>query len=222
MSTTRRSPAGGTFTVNILFLLTSPRTSKFHEILKLRSIFYIAIRVEAYKAQTCLTQCYDCQQFDHVWANCKQPPCCMWCGGGHLHKECPEKSNIASIPTICSCKLVDGEKPCSSSYRGRRHAKEEMQKKGCRERPRLQREGCSLPATPPQDYPSRRCYAATAAASAVLSCTGLPRHSGENECPPPLRHNRQHVPCQSVQAPNSNTSALNRMSTVVATIFRQI
>jgi len=30
-------------------------------------------------------QCYNFKKFDHVWANCKQPPYCLWCGGSHLH-----------------------------------------------------------------------------------------------------------------------------------------
>jgi hypothetical protein len=81
MSATRLSPAEGASTVNIpLFLITLPRTSKSHEIFKLTSLRNIGIRVEAYKAQTGLTQCYNCQQFGHIWANCRQPPRCMWCG----------------------------------------------------------------------------------------------------------------------------------------------
>jgi hypothetical protein len=51
-------------TVNIpLFLITSPRTSKFKEIMKLGSLCHTAIRVGAYKDQTGHTQCYNCQQF---------------------------------------------------------------------------------------------------------------------------------------------------------------
>jgi hypothetical protein len=81
MSTTRRPPAEGTTTINILlFLIALPRTQKSNEIFKLTSLCLIAIRVEAYKAQTGVTQCHNCQQFGHVWANCKQPPRCMWCG----------------------------------------------------------------------------------------------------------------------------------------------
>jgi hypothetical protein len=30
----------------------------------------------------------------------------MWYGGGHLHKECPEKVNLAAIPTCCNFKLA--------------------------------------------------------------------------------------------------------------------
>jgi hypothetical protein len=45
---------------------------------------------------------------------------------------------------------------------------------------------------------------------------------GEMSALPPLRHNQQQVPSQSVQAPNANSSSLNDMFTVVATIFQQI
>jgi hypothetical protein len=34
---------------------------------------------------------YNCQQFGYVWTNCKQPPRFLWCGGGHRHKEWPER-----------------------------------------------------------------------------------------------------------------------------------
>jgi hypothetical protein len=62
MSTTRRSPAEGTTTVNIpLCLITLPRASKSQEIFKLTSLCHVAIRVEAHKAQTGSTQCYNCQ-----------------------------------------------------------------------------------------------------------------------------------------------------------------
>jgi hypothetical protein len=44
-----------------------------------------------------------------------------------------------------------------------------------RESPRLQREGGSLPAAPPQAYSSRRCYAATHSNSSSLSRSQLHR-----------------------------------------------
>jgi hypothetical protein len=81
MSAARRSPAQGTTTVKLpLFLVTLPRTTKSQEIFKLTGLCHISIKVEAYKAQTGLTQCFNCQKFGHVWANCRQPPRCLWCG----------------------------------------------------------------------------------------------------------------------------------------------
>jgi hypothetical protein len=102
MTTTRRSATEGTTTNNLpLFLITLPRSSKSQEIFHLTGLCHISIRVEAYRAQSGLTQCYNCQQFGHVWANCKQPPRCLWCGGGHLHKECLVKGTATSVPRCC-------------------------------------------------------------------------------------------------------------------------
>jgi hypothetical protein len=119
-----------------LFLITLPRTAKSQEIFKLQYFCHISIRVEAYRAQSGLTQCHKCQQFGHVWANCRQPPRCMWFAGGHLHRECPEKENTSSTPVCCNCQLVEGEKPHPANYRGCRHAKEELQKKTLQRTPK--------------------------------------------------------------------------------------
>jgi hypothetical protein len=116
-----------------LFLVTLPRTAKSQEIFKLSSLYHISIRVEAYSG---LTQCHNCQLFGHVWANCRQPPRCLWCGGGHLHKECPEKENASSTPPYCNCRLMEGEKPHPTNYRGCSHAKEELQRKRSKKTPK--------------------------------------------------------------------------------------
>jgi hypothetical protein len=51
-----------------LFLITLPRTAKSQDIFALSSLCRIAIKVEPYKTQNALTQCYNCQKFDHVRA----------------------------------------------------------------------------------------------------------------------------------------------------------
>jgi hypothetical protein len=53
----------------------------------------------------------------------------LWCGGGHLHKDCPEKVNASSTPACCNCQLAEGERAYPANYRGCKHAKEEMRKK---------------------------------------------------------------------------------------------
>jgi hypothetical protein len=80
MSATHQSPEGGTSTVDLLFLINL-RTSKSQEIFELTGLCHIAIWVEEYNAQTVLTQCYISHKFGQIWANCKQLPLCMWCGG---------------------------------------------------------------------------------------------------------------------------------------------
>jgi hypothetical protein len=133
--TTRRSPSEGTRNLP-LFLITIPRTAKSQEIFKLNSLCHISIRVETYRAQSGLTQCHNCQQFGHVWANCRQPPRCMWCGGGHMHKECHEKENTLPTQVCCNRQMVEGEKPHPANYRGCRHAKEELQREKIQRAPK--------------------------------------------------------------------------------------
>jgi hypothetical protein len=130
MTSTRRSPSEGSLPRNLsLFLITLPRTAKSQEIFFLTTLCHTTIRVEAHRAQNGLTQCNNCQQFGHVWANCPQPSRCLWCGGGHLLKECPERENAASTPACCNCQLAEGEKPHPANYRGCKHATEELQRK---------------------------------------------------------------------------------------------
>jgi hypothetical protein len=66
-TSTRRSTAEGTVNRNLhLFLITLPRMAKSQEIFQLKTLCHISIRVEAYKSQSGLTQCHNCQQFGHV------------------------------------------------------------------------------------------------------------------------------------------------------------
>jgi hypothetical protein len=170
MSAASRSPAEWTSTVILpLFLITIPRMSKSQEIVKLASLCHTAIRVESYKPQTGLTQSYNCQKFGHVWAIYKQPPRCVWCGGGHLHKECPERGNAASTPTCCNCNWWKERNLIPQTIEAAATPGTRCDRESRRERPRLHREGCSLPTTPPQDYPSRPRCAATHSNSSSLN-----------------------------------------------------
>jgi hypothetical protein len=95
---------------------------------------------------------------------------------------------------------VGGEEPHPTNYRGCRYAKVRIQ--SCRQRPRLQREGCSLPSTPPQGY---------------LHGSATQQYKQEQQPQPPsvasaaaLRHNQQ-VPsqfvCEHVQSSHNDISA---------------
>jgi hypothetical protein len=131
-----------------------PADSKITGNIQSPSLCHISLKVETYMAQTGLTQCHNCQQFGHVWANCKQPPCCLWCGGGHLHKESPEKGNAVSTLTCCNCLLAERDKPHPVNYRGCRQAREELQKRKA-ERTRktaMEREFSSNLVTPGESF----------------------------------------------------------------------
>jgi hypothetical protein len=66
----RTAPNGQTYVETLpLFLVTLIRNTKSQEIFKLNSLNHIIIKVESYRAHTGLTQCYNCQNSGHVWAN---------------------------------------------------------------------------------------------------------------------------------------------------------
>jgi len=50
------------------------------ETFKLNNLGHIITKVKAHRTQEGLTQCYNCQKFSHIWANCRQPP--ALCGVG--------------------------------------------------------------------------------------------------------------------------------------------
>jgi hypothetical protein len=79
MSSRRSLPEAGQKSANVpltqlLFLITLPKNEKSQEIFKLTGLCHISIQVEAYRSINNLTQCHNCQQFGHAWANCSQPP----------------------------------------------------------------------------------------------------------------------------------------------------
>jgi hypothetical protein len=163
MSSARRTNEGGSQPKTLpLFLITLPRTETSLEIFKLKGLCHIAIKVGAHRNQNGLTQYYNCQKFGHVWSNCSKPPRCMWCGGGHLHKDCPETENTSSTPSCCNYKLDEGENPQPSNYWGCSLAKEDIRRrKSQREQKKTQQDGVSLQNMLPRICLSRQRYAPT-------------------------------------------------------------
>jgi hypothetical protein len=106
----------------------STKESKAPEIFKLTTLCNIVIKAPAYTSQNGLTQCHNRQRFCHIWVHCRRPPRCLWCGGGHRHRECPEKQKSECVPTCCNCDLQEGESPHPESYKGCSHAEQKISK----------------------------------------------------------------------------------------------
>jgi hypothetical protein len=149
MSDTRRSPAQGASTVNILLFLTTLHRSKFHEIFKVTSFCHIAIKVETYKVQTDLTQ--------HYTANNSNM-------SGRTASNLPVVYSVGAV--TCTRNTRKGaiqhqyrHAATSSWWTDRNLIPQTIEaagtpRKGCerethRELLRLQQEKCSLPITPP-------------------------------------------------------------------------
>jgi hypothetical protein len=220
MTTTRRSPHEEPKTLNLpLFLVTLPRTAKSQEIFQLQSLCHIAIKVEVHRAQNALTQCHNCQQFDHVWANCKQLPRYLYCGGGHLHKEWPEKDNAASTPASCNCQLAEGEKPHPANYRGCRHAREELQRRKAQRAPKTAtgRVFCSNLTTPGVSFAAALRGGAAQQQPQARQVPGeTPPHAGAKVSTP--APGDQQKTGQSVRAPTVSSQPLDSMLRVVTVV----
>jgi hypothetical protein len=156
MSSTRRSPPQGTQPRNFpLFLITLPRTTRSQEIFWLTALCHISIGVVAYRAQNGLTQCHNCQQFGHVWANCKQPPRCLWCEAATYTKSAHREKTLPPLQLAAT----------ASWRREKSHTQQTVGVAGTRgrscrggrlrEHPKLQRGGCFPPNSPRQVSPSR-------------------------------------------------------------------
>jgi hypothetical protein len=99
MTTKRFTSEGGvTHTSLPLFLDMLARNKKAPEIFKLTTFCNIVMKVEAYTSRNGLTECCNYQGFGYIWVHCRQPPRCLWCGGGQRRRECPEKQNSESVP----------------------------------------------------------------------------------------------------------------------------
>ncbi|GFX84187.1 PRE_C2HC domain-containing protein [Trichonephila clavipes] len=70
-----------------VFLVTLPRNMTNATIFKLGKLSYFNVTVEAYDSKE-VTQCYKCQQFNHMASNCHIKPKCLKCGEAHQTSDC--------------------------------------------------------------------------------------------------------------------------------------
>ncbi|XP_023703106.1 uncharacterized protein LOC111862158, partial [Cryptotermes secundus] len=80
----------------------------------------------------------------------------MWCGGGHLHRECPEKQNAASTPACCNCELKEEGSPIPPTFGAADTRGRNCRGGNRREHPKLRREGCSPRISLLLESPSRQ------------------------------------------------------------------
>ena len=63
----------------------------------------IRIRCEPFRSTPPVTQCYQCQGFNHVAKDCKSKVQCMRCAGPHKSSECTEKDKDSFSPKCINC-----------------------------------------------------------------------------------------------------------------------
>jgi hypothetical protein len=121
--------------------------------------------------------------------------------------------------------LAEGEKPHSGNYRGCRHAKEEMEKKMSQRAPGT---------TTARVFSSNRTSQSMSFTAALCGKTEEQQqpqtHQVTKACPATMEtmvpaalpQHKQRTTGQSVQAPNANSSSLDKMLKAVVTVVQQI
>ena len=64
----------------------------------------IRIRCETFRPKPQVTQCYQCQGFNHVAKDCKNEVKCLRCAGSHKSTECPNKNQDNLVVRCSNCK----------------------------------------------------------------------------------------------------------------------
>ena len=64
----------------------------------------IRIRCETFRPKPQVTQCYQCQGFNHVAKDCKNQVKCLRCAGSHKSTECPNKNQDNLVVKCANCK----------------------------------------------------------------------------------------------------------------------
>jgi len=95
----------------------------------------------------------------------------LWCGGGHLQKEWPEKGKVHTTPSCCNCKLLEGTEPHPSNCLCSSRAREELLRKKVQKAPAM---------TPPGGVFSSR-FTTTDISFAAAAATGPVKHDRQGE-----------------------------------------
>ncbi|GFY02720.1 nucleic-acid-binding protein from transposon X-element [Trichonephila clavipes] len=73
-----------------VFIISLPRNPTNDKIFDLKKLSYISITVEGFESRG-ITQCFQCNQFNHTAEHCHLTPKCLKCGEEHQTKDCQIK-----------------------------------------------------------------------------------------------------------------------------------
>ena len=84
-----------------VFFVTFQPGTDVHEVLKIKKVCHCTIRWEKYKNAKPLSQCFNCQSFDHSSNFCGKSPKCVKCNEPHATWEC--KKHVGMPPKCINC-----------------------------------------------------------------------------------------------------------------------
>ncbi|GFW04825.1 nucleic-acid-binding protein from transposon X-element [Trichonephila clavipes] len=80
-----------------IFMVELEKKPDSPDIFKLKKCCYLAVQVDAFNRRPGVSQCYNCNLFNHSSKNCFMRTRCLKCGESHRTNECPIKDKIQKI-----------------------------------------------------------------------------------------------------------------------------
>ncbi|GFY08293.1 PRE_C2HC domain-containing protein [Trichonephila clavipes] len=85
-----------------IFMVELEKKPNSLDIFKLKKCCYLAVQVDAFNRRPKVSQCYNCNLFNHSSKNCFMHTRCLKCGESHRTNECPIKDKIQN-PVCINC-----------------------------------------------------------------------------------------------------------------------
>ncbi|GFW29803.1 nucleic-acid-binding protein from transposon X-element [Trichonephila clavipes] len=85
-----------------IFMVELPKKPNSPDIFKLKKCCYLAVQVDAFNRRPGVSQCYNCNLFNHSSKNCFMHTRCLKCGESHRTNDCPIKEKIQN-PVCINC-----------------------------------------------------------------------------------------------------------------------
>lgn len=86
-----------------IWVITLEDKAQIQIMLKIRVVCHIVIKWDKYKVSKLLTQCFNCQEYNHISTNCFKNPKCKNCSEGHPSNTCPKINDENFIPICSNC-----------------------------------------------------------------------------------------------------------------------
>ncbi|GFT83993.1 nucleic-acid-binding protein from transposon X-element [Trichonephila clavipes] len=85
-----------------IYMVGVRRTEMAQNIYDVKNVCYLCVTVDPFQRKPGVTQCYNCNYFNHSSKNCKMNPRCLKCGKNHRRGECEIKEKIEN-PKYINC-----------------------------------------------------------------------------------------------------------------------
>ncbi|GFT49236.1 nucleic-acid-binding protein from transposon X-element [Trichonephila clavipes] len=85
-----------------IFMVELEKKQDSPDIFKMKKCCYLTVQVDAFNRRPGVSQCYNCNLFNHSSKNCFMRTRCLKCGESHRTNECPIKEKIEN-PVCINC-----------------------------------------------------------------------------------------------------------------------